>query len=148
MCSNIFCQNHRACERTKLWGKQHTNKTRRRRGDRWGLNPQPLEPQSRALPIELRSPYRRTPPVYPTPSPLVKSFFSPKHPNYFAKLDCALFSSRRAGRGRGGCSSLAWPAHDHSRRSTPGRDTLFILTIPHSFWKLRAWPVLNAPRNL
>src|SRR6266704_820348 len=23
------------------------------RGDRWGLNPQPLEPQSRALPIEL-----------------------------------------------------------------------------------------------
>ena len=25
-------------------------------GDRWGLNPQPLEPQSRALPIELRSP--------------------------------------------------------------------------------------------
>jgi hypothetical protein len=27
-----------------------------RKGDRWGLNPQPLEPQSRALPIELRSP--------------------------------------------------------------------------------------------
>ena len=26
------------------------------KGDRWGLNPQPLEPQSRALPIELRSP--------------------------------------------------------------------------------------------
>ncbi len=26
-------------------------------GDRWGLNPQPLEPQSRALPIELRSPW-------------------------------------------------------------------------------------------
>jgi hypothetical protein len=27
-------------------------------GDRWGSNPQPLEPQSRALPIELRSPWR------------------------------------------------------------------------------------------
>ncbi len=25
-------------------------------GDRWGSNPQPLDPQSRALPIELRSP--------------------------------------------------------------------------------------------
>ena len=29
-------------------------------GDRWGLNPQPLEPQSRALPIELRSPRLRS----------------------------------------------------------------------------------------
>ena len=29
---------------------------RNKKGDRWGLNPQPLEPQSRALPIELRSP--------------------------------------------------------------------------------------------
>ena len=28
-------------------------------GDRWGLNPQPLEPQSSALPIELRSPWLR-----------------------------------------------------------------------------------------
>src|SRR5205823_6310185 len=28
-------------------------------GDRWGSNPQPLEPQSRALPIELRSPRGR-----------------------------------------------------------------------------------------
>src|SRR5579883_1601274 len=28
-----------------------------KKGDRWGLNPQPLEPQSRALPIELRSPH-------------------------------------------------------------------------------------------
>ena len=27
------------------------------KGDRWGLNPQPLEPQSRALPIELRPPH-------------------------------------------------------------------------------------------
>ncbi len=27
-----------------------------KKGDRWGSNPQPLEPQSRALPIELRSP--------------------------------------------------------------------------------------------
>lgn len=26
-------------------------------GDRWGSNPQPLEPQSRAPPIELRSPH-------------------------------------------------------------------------------------------
>ena len=34
-----------------------------KKGDRWGLNPQPLEPQSRALPIELRSPRLRALPV-------------------------------------------------------------------------------------
>lgn len=28
----------------------------KKRGGRWGSNPQPLEPQSSALPIELRSP--------------------------------------------------------------------------------------------
>ena len=47
-------------------------------GDRWDLNPQPLEPQSRALPIELRSPRRRlvagpetTIGVYHTPRSIV-----------------------------------------------------------------------------
>src|SRR6266699_4808900 len=34
----------------------NTNAGGKIKGDRWGLNPQPLEPQSRALPIELRSP--------------------------------------------------------------------------------------------
>ncbi len=33
-----------------------SHKSEQKKGDRWGLNPQPLEPQSSALPIELRSP--------------------------------------------------------------------------------------------
>ena len=38
-------------------GKSYSHITSTRSGgDRWGLNPQPLEPQSRALPVELRSP--------------------------------------------------------------------------------------------
>jgi hypothetical protein len=37
-------------------GKVSKGLEENRWGDRWGLNPQPLEPQSSALPIELRSP--------------------------------------------------------------------------------------------
>src|SRR5579863_7432569 len=46
-----------------------------KKGDRWGLNPQPLEPQSRALPVELRSPrFERTASIVDS-SGFVKSFF-------------------------------------------------------------------------
>jgi hypothetical protein len=41
----------------QIYGSSHSRFAwRNKKGDRWGLNPQPLEPQSRALPIELRSP--------------------------------------------------------------------------------------------
>src|SRR5260370_40672963 len=46
-----------------------------KKGDRWGSNPQPLEPQSRAPPIELRSPYEK---ASEADSPwLVKRLFLP-----------------------------------------------------------------------
>lgn len=42
----------------RRYASSHTQKGNLgEKGDRWGLNPQPLEPQSRALPIELRSPH-------------------------------------------------------------------------------------------
>ena len=45
------------CPQRTNYGSSHKKiKGFEGKGDRWGLNPQPLEPQSRALPIELRSP--------------------------------------------------------------------------------------------
>src|SRR5581483_1113898 len=50
-----------------------------KKGDRWGLNPQPLEPQSRALPVELRSPrFERTVSIVDSLR-FVKRFFPTVH---------------------------------------------------------------------
>ena len=49
--------------RTNYGSSHKSQRYGNKKGDRWGLNPQPLEPQSRALPIELRSPRFRALPV-------------------------------------------------------------------------------------
>ncbi len=51
------CARPIACPLRTNNGSSHTKSyPKNKKGDRWGLNPQPLEPQSSALPIELRSP--------------------------------------------------------------------------------------------